>query len=610
MSPFITASRLAPIHRKSERRAMNVRHLAMLITLTALTLLSSAARSEVFVMPGTIGIPEGPGPAAPYPSSLSVDELSGDVVQARVTLRAFQHLNPDDVGVLLVGPSGQRIRLMTDSGAMDPFDLGELDPAPISWITFSTQASAFLPDVSPSITTGIPSGSYLPTLGTSGPGQQSNPHATEWPFPAPVGPHGSSLTPLLGPAAQINGVWSLYVDDDTAGAYGQIVGGWELEFITVPSATAPSVALGATVTLNGGSGSLPVEVLESGRSPGRLSIDCSIPAGAAQFQLLGGAQREVSAPATLGPLAQPILLACVQQAAESQAMLRCSQSTDPASTRGDLTAVVVCPAAAPSPQAPAASLPAKATLLAGTGGVTLEATSAGVAPGSLSLSCSIPSGAANFRITGNGARSLNAPTSIGPLAPQIGLSCDPQPLPQEAILRCAQSAVPTSASADLTSRIVCPAAVQAARAPAVSVPAQATLADGQAIVPVTVEDAGVASGDLRLTCAVSSPAGNFQLSEAGTRVIAAPAPLGPIAAGIAVACTRQVAGSAGVLQCTQATTPDSVRTTLSVALSCPGHGGTADGVSARVVPTTVPSNLILLALLVGALAAAALRTRP
>ena len=47
------------------------------------------------------------------------------------------------------------------------------------------------------------------------------------PSPAPAGPYGTSLSALNG--VDPNGVWSLYVSDDTRLESGAISNGWSLE---------------------------------------------------------------------------------------------------------------------------------------------------------------------------------------------------------------------------------------------------------------------------------------------------------------------------------------------------------------------------------------------
>ena len=54
------------------------------------------------------------GTATPYPSQLAV-EHPGAVVDVNVSL-SLSHTRPDDLDLLLVGPQGQAVVLMSDAG--------------------------------------------------------------------------------------------------------------------------------------------------------------------------------------------------------------------------------------------------------------------------------------------------------------------------------------------------------------------------------------------------------------------------------------------------------------------------------------------------------------
>src|SRR6266540_3572554 len=54
-------------------------------------------------------------PASPYPSTISVSQITGAVVNVSVSLNDVSHVFPDDLDVLLVGPGGQ-VMLMSDAG--------------------------------------------------------------------------------------------------------------------------------------------------------------------------------------------------------------------------------------------------------------------------------------------------------------------------------------------------------------------------------------------------------------------------------------------------------------------------------------------------------------
>jgi hypothetical protein len=57
-----------------------------------------------------------PGLADAYPSYVNVQNLGGNVTDINLKLSGYGHTFSDDVGVLLVGPQGQKALLMSDVG--------------------------------------------------------------------------------------------------------------------------------------------------------------------------------------------------------------------------------------------------------------------------------------------------------------------------------------------------------------------------------------------------------------------------------------------------------------------------------------------------------------
>jgi subtilisin-like proprotein convertase family protein len=147
------------------------------------------------------------GAAGPYPSTISVSGIAGTVTKVTVTLAGLGHTFPDDVDVLLAGPAGQRIVLMSDAG-------GSLDITNVS-LTFDDAGPA-LPDSAL-----LTSGTFRPTNFGTG---------DVFPAPAPGAPHGTALSDFAG--SDPNGTWSLFVTDDAGADVGQITGGWSLDFLT------------------------------------------------------------------------------------------------------------------------------------------------------------------------------------------------------------------------------------------------------------------------------------------------------------------------------------------------------------------------------------------
>lgn len=147
------------------------------------------------------------GIATPYPSSINVTGLSGGVTQVTVTLIGLTHTFPDDLDILLVGPQGQNVILMSDAG--DGFDVNNVI------LTFNDFSQSLLPNSSQ-----IVSGTFQPT----------NYELTDiFPSPAPPPPYGSALSVFNG--IDPNGVWNLFVFDDFVVDSGSILG-WTLNITT------------------------------------------------------------------------------------------------------------------------------------------------------------------------------------------------------------------------------------------------------------------------------------------------------------------------------------------------------------------------------------------
>ena len=164
-----------------------------------------------FTNPAVIQVPE-LGAATDYPSSIPVSGVAGLVNKVTVTLRNISHTSPDDLDVLLVGPNGRSVLLMSDAGGGSPLNNVTL--------TFDDQSSVFLPDES-----AIAAGTYHPS---------DFPPADIFPAPAPPPPFGGSYGTNLSiyNSSNPNGLWSLYVLDDADADSGRFAGGWSLTIST------------------------------------------------------------------------------------------------------------------------------------------------------------------------------------------------------------------------------------------------------------------------------------------------------------------------------------------------------------------------------------------
>ena len=158
----------------------------------------------------SISIPDVADNATPYPSSINVAGVAGTVSKVTVTLNGFNHTFTNDVDILLVGPGGQKVVLLSDvaygstsTGLTVTFD-DAASPAPAAGALGSTF--------------------YAPTNIDDDEGSDS------YGAPAPGGPYGSALSAFNGVSP--NGTWSLYVVDDFDDFGGSIAGGWTLNLYT------------------------------------------------------------------------------------------------------------------------------------------------------------------------------------------------------------------------------------------------------------------------------------------------------------------------------------------------------------------------------------------
>ena len=169
---------------------------------------------------GWITIPPN-GSANPFPSTITVStESDVSLLSLDLTLHGLSHIVPDDLDILLVGPTGAKSILMSDVGGFNGFNDRSF--------TFSSKATQFLSD-----TGSLLSGTYRPTdfqIGDVFPGPS-----------APAGPYTADLSVFHG--TNPNGVWSLFIQDDSPSVAGfssspyyngYLANGWSLSITTGP----------------------------------------------------------------------------------------------------------------------------------------------------------------------------------------------------------------------------------------------------------------------------------------------------------------------------------------------------------------------------------------
>jgi T5SS/PEP-CTERM-associated repeat protein len=177
------------------------------------------------------------GPASIYPSVINVTNVGGPITKLTVTLGGFSHSYPRDLDIMLVGPAGQKVMLMSDVGGVNP-GISSVN------LTFDDAAGVAVPDTNP------PTGaSYRPTDAAPG---------DPFPYPMPAGPYSTNLSDFNGTSA--NGAWSLYVVDDASGDSGSLsswglqittagpAATWDVRSNAVPTTLANDLLLGSTAS--------------------------------------------------------------------------------------------------------------------------------------------------------------------------------------------------------------------------------------------------------------------------------------------------------------------------------------------------------------------------
>src|SRR3954469_23630874 len=162
-----------------------------------------------------------------YPVPLSVAGVAGTITDVNVTLFGLEHTFPADLDVMLVGPGGQHVVLMSDVGAGLP--VSNLN------VVIDDEGGGPLP-TSTALTTGM----FQPT--NVGPGD---------PFPAPAPSSSTAATALsVFDGTNPNGTWKIYVVDDNINDAGLLSKGWQLTIDT----TATSAPYPAALQVSGAGG--------------------------------------------------------------------------------------------------------------------------------------------------------------------------------------------------------------------------------------------------------------------------------------------------------------------------------------------------------------------
>jgi PKD repeat protein len=188
-----------------------------------------ASTGTSFCNPALIRVPAlssttGSGPADLFPSSVDVSGIGAGAVKVTATVNAFTHTFAADIDMVLVGPTGVTVMLLSDAGANADFRNTTL--------TFDDGAVETVP--APPNNSVIPSGTYKPTY--------PEPDIVDV-FPGgPRWPFGSSFEGFVG--TDPNGTWQLYVVDDASSDVGVIAEGWCVTITTTTQDGAPTADIG------------------------------------------------------------------------------------------------------------------------------------------------------------------------------------------------------------------------------------------------------------------------------------------------------------------------------------------------------------------------------
>lgn len=167
----------------------------------------SVTRTFASVVPITVpAVAFATGPATPYPATILVEDFANAVItDVNLTLRAFSHVDVDNVEILLV---------KGNANAMLLGDVAKTGTQPAVTITLDDQAATGLPETTPMV-----SGRFQP---------RNFFLADDIGFtPAPPVSGKQTLSAFNGLAP--NGIWQLFVWDEAIGGDGAIAGGWDLE---------------------------------------------------------------------------------------------------------------------------------------------------------------------------------------------------------------------------------------------------------------------------------------------------------------------------------------------------------------------------------------------
>jgi Ca2+-binding RTX toxin-like protein len=209
--------------------------------LTAMVWVASA-NASTFTSSTPITIPAGApsatqGAASPYPSTIAVSDVPGNVADVNVTLNGLSHTCMSDLRFLLVGPGGQDTILLSSAGSWINCDPDIVNGT----ITLDDEAASNYP------CDAAPSGTFKPTAEPTTPTGHCSGLPVDFTPPAPAGSYPVALSAL--DAHPASGTWSLFVFDQYPEDSGSL-SSWSLD-LTAGACAGKAPTSGAQVGTGG-----------------------------------------------------------------------------------------------------------------------------------------------------------------------------------------------------------------------------------------------------------------------------------------------------------------------------------------------------------------------
>lgn len=228
-----------------------------------LTVVPIFANNTPFTIPSS-------GPASTYPSTINVSGLSGTISRMRVKLDRLRHESQGDLDILLVGPQGQALVLMSDANG-DPDNPFLFDRV----LTFEDAATGTIFDGQ-----ALFDGTYRP-VNYGGGDSFPSPAPASFSSPAPA---GTATFASVFNGTDPNGEWKLFIFDDQGFGSGSLPG-WTLTIFTsgslcpsftitpasLPEAVINTAFPATTLAASGGAGLYTFQIT-AGALPNGLSL--------------------------------------------------------------------------------------------------------------------------------------------------------------------------------------------------------------------------------------------------------------------------------------------------------------------------------------------------